>query len=54
MEYVIKGVLKNVHNMPLYYPMQPFNGLLGFDGWYYGSLTVSHVKIVKNSLKVTS
>ncbi|MGE5944246.1 MAG: ABC transporter permease, partial [Flavobacteriales bacterium] len=51
-EYVIKGVFKNIYNLPMYYPIQPLMVLeRDFDGWYYGSLSASFVNGNKKQLE---
>src|SRR5690606_38994225 len=51
-EYIIKGVFKNIYNLPMYYPIQPLMVLeRDFDGWYYGSLSASVVDGNKKCLE---
>ncbi|MBJ6368553.1 ABC transporter permease [Snuella sedimenti] len=42
-KFVIIGVVNDVQNIPLYYPIQPLVVMnIDYNGWYYGSLVVSY------------
>ena len=51
-KYIIKGVFKNVYNLPLYFQIQPMAIVdKGYDGYYYGKLIISYTKGSKKRLE---